>query len=403
MLQCRSCGGEYPLECLYRCRICGGILEVRYNYERAFECDPVTNPDRAQPGIWKYRGLLPVKHAEHIVSLGEGETPLLHTPALTDFWGCDLQLYIKADSLNPSGSFKDRPTSVGVSVAKEQGSDKIVVASSGNAASSAAAYAARAGMDCMVFVPESTDISKVVQAQSYGARVFCVPGTFSDAYGLAQSCAERFNWCNVTSTFVNPYTLEGDKTIAYELYRQMRGAAPDYLLIPIGSGPLLVGAYKGYEELRSMGLIQSVPKMIGVQARQCAPITDAYTKGKTTVSSWEAPIRTIAGGIADPLIGYAGDGTLTLQTVHALGGVMVSLTEEEIQDGMTTTEKKIGLYCEPAGSVSVAAVKKLWAEGIMPKGSSAVSVMTGSGFKYSGRKPHKPLLVRTIEQVCLLN
>jgi len=141
-----------------------------------------------------------------------------------------------------------------------------------------------------------------------------------------------------------------------------------------------------------------MPKMIGVQASQCAPIYNAFAQGLETVSAWDFPIQTIAGGIADPLIGYADDGTLTLRKVGESKGLMTYLTEEEIYEGMTAIEQKVGLYCEPAGAVSVGAVKKLWADGVLPRGCTVVSMMTGSGFKYSGRLAKKPPLIQTIEQ-----
>ena len=206
-LTCRRCGTVYPLENRYSCDACNGILEVTYDYGKVFSKNPIGNPYRDLPGMWKFRGLLPVEHKSHIVTLGEGDTPLLEAGSIAKDWGCDLEMAVKAEMLNPTGSFKDRPTSVGVSVAKEKGFEKIVVASSGNASASAAAYAARAGMECVVFVPDSTDPNKVVQAQSYGARVICVKGNYSRSFDMAKLCAKRYGWANVTSTFLTPSTV----------------------------------------------------------------------------------------------------------------------------------------------------------------------------------------------------
>lgn len=398
-LQCRSCGAHYSLENRYSCEACGGILEVTYNYPQAFVQQPIINPDASFDGMWKYRALLPVKDAQNIVTLGEGNTPLLDALRLSDQWRAPVRLLLKAEMLNPSGSFKDRPSSVGVSVAKERGYKKIVISSSGNASAAAAAYAARAGMECVVFVPASTDPNKVVQAQAYGARVLCVPGNFSAAYDMANVCTRRFGWANVTSTFLNPYTVEGDKTPAYELYHQLGGKAPDYVIIPIGAGPLLVGMYKGFCELLEMQLIHTLPKMIGVQVDACEPIARAFAAGSNAVQGWEHPIDTIAGGIADPLLGYANDGTLTLAVARKSGGAILSLSEAEIWQAMREVEQVIGLYCEPTGAVAVGAVKKLWEQDALEKDATIVSMLTGHGFKFSGRRAQKPPLIENADQL----
>lgn len=398
-LVCRKCGAEYELENRYSCEACGGILEVTYDYQKAFEDNPVENPDLTFGGMWKYRGLLPVKDKKNIVTLGEGDTPLIDAKRIQELWKCNLEMMVKAEMLTPTGSFKDRPTSVAVSVAKEKGFGKIVVASSGNASASAAAYAARAGMDCVVFVPETTDMNKVIQAQSYGAQVICVKGNYSRSFNMAKICAEKYGWANVTSTFINPYTVEGDKTPAYELYTQLKGRVPDYILIPIGSGPLLAGMVKGYEEMMQMGLVDRIPAMIGVQAAECAPITRAYQEGETVVKGWEKEIKTMAGGISDPLLGYEGDGELTLSVVRKTGGMMISLTEDEIREALEAVETKLGLYCEPTGAVSVGAVKKMWNQGLIKEGALTISLTTGHGFKYSGRNPKKPPVIETAEQI----
>lgn len=394
---CRRCGARRPLGHSSNCEACGGILDIQYDYSGIGPANPVALPDRAFPGIWQYHALLPVADPRHFVSLGEGDTPLLPVPRVAEHWGCGVELMIKAEQMNPSGSFKDRPTAVGVSAALENGFDTIVISSSGNASASAAAYAARAGMECVVFIPEATDPNKVVQAQSYGARVFHVKGKFPNCYAMAAECAKRFGWANVTSTFQNPFTVEGDKTPSYDLYRQLDGRVPDCVLIPISAGPLLVGMHKGFEEMLAFGVIDRIPAMIGVQAKACEPITRAFENGDAEVRSWEGSTATAAGGISDPLIGYAADGTLTLDVIRRSGGLSVSLDEEEIAEAVTVVEKKTGLYSEPSGAISVGAVKKLWRQGRLREGAFAVSVVTGHGFKFSGRKIEKPKVVEDIE------
>lgn len=283
-LKCRNCDSVYPLELLYKCSVCGAALEVAFDYTRP-------EPGLFQPklkGMWDYKELLPIRNEDNIVSLGEGGTPLLKVPSLCSEWNADVDLYIKAESLNPTGSFKDRPTSAGVSAAKESGFSSIIVASSGNAAASAAAYAARAGMPCYVIVPQNTDHSKIQQALAYGAMLFSMPGTYSDSF---------------------------------------------------------------------------------------------------------------TAGIADPLTGYAGDGDYTLRSVYESDGQMVSLSEAVMAEQLHTIETTTGIYWEPAGSVSVSAVKKLYEEGVIKPRTLAVALMTGSGFKFSHRKLPEPVKIKSFDEL----
>ena len=402
-LACRSCGSQFPLELQYACPHCGGILEVKYDYDALAQDGRLTLPEL--PGLWKYLPLLPLQQEENIVSLGEGGTPLLRCQRMADIYGAQIEWYIKAEHLNPSGSFKDRPSSVGVSAAKEAGAEKVVIASSGNAAAATAAYSARAGMECVVFVPESTDPGKVIQAASYGATVIPVTGNYSHSYDMADLCAKRFGWPNITSTFLNPYTVEADKTVAYEIFEQLGGRFPDVVIIPIASGPLMIGAYKGFYELRHLGRVpaqQPLPAMVGVQSEQCMPITRAYLNGDAQVHCWDGTISTIAGGISDPLVGYENDGTLTLQTARASGGMMLCLTEGEIWQATQMVETKVGYYCEPTSATAIGAVSKLWNEGFLKKGATVVSVLTGHGFKYTGRRCNILQPISKVEQLEIL-
>lgn len=392
---CRQCGKKTELDMRYACPTCGGILEIEYDYE-AMKKDPLLMDDKEHTGMWKYSHMLPVKHKKNIVTLGEGMTPLLRCERLEMEYDMFAELYIKAESLNPSGSFKDRPSAMGVSVAKELGAERVVIASSGNASAAAAAYCARTGIECVVFIPEGTDASKVTQAAAYGATVIPVAGNYSNSYKMALECTTKFRWPNITSTFLNPYTVEADKTAAYEIWEQLGNDMPDYVIIPIASGPLLVGMYKGFKELVHLGIAskdKKLPVMIGVQAEQCMPVTRAYNSHSQKVCGWEQPINTIAGGISDPLIGYEQDGELTLRTALESGGLMSSLTEVEIVDALHLIETKMGLYCEPTSAVSVGAAAKLYKEKAIPQGAKVVCMLTGHGFKYSGRKP---LIQKTI-------
>jgi len=397
-LVCYRCKNEFMPEMLYSCPQCGGILEVVRSREKNDEEIILNGSHYFSHGLWKYFNMLPVKCPNNVVSIGEGATPLLKDNRITEKWNCDINLFIKAESLNPTGSFKDRPTSVGISVAKEMGVDTVVVSSSGNAGASVAAYAARCGMRCIAVIPENTDLSKIVQTKSYGAQLIGVKGHFSKCFSLAKQMSKQFGWVNLVSTFLNPYTVEANKTIAYELFDQLKGNVPDYIIIPIGSGPLLVGIFKGYRELLDLGLIKSLPIMVGVQVKQCEPITIAFHSG-LSVSAWEKPINSIAGGINDPLIGYEEDGNLTIDIVRSSGGTMISLDENEVIEATCMIERNTGLYSEPTGAVSVGAVKKLYQNGFIKKGSSVVCLMTGHGFKFSKRTKPEMRIVDDFDQV----
>jgi len=396
-LVCYRCNEEYLPKMYYSCQLCDGILEV-VREKKASDKEIIVNGSaHFSQGMWKYFEMLPVQNPANVISLGEGATPLIRESRIPDKWCCDVSMYIKAESLNPSGSFKDRPSSVGISVAKELKLNTVVVSSSGNAGAAVAAYAARSGMRCIVIVPENTDMNKVLQAQSYGAQLLGVRGHFSNCYFLAKQMSEYFGWANLVSTFLNPYTVEANKTVAYELFEQLKGEVPDYITVPIGSGPLLAGVYKGYRELRDFGLSKKLPIMIGVQVEQCQPITEAF-HNLMPVSAWDKPMATIAGGISDPLIGYEKDGELTIELVRKSGGTMTSLSEDEVREATTIIETQTGLYCEPTGAVSVGAVKKLCHEGFIEKGASVVCLMTGHGFKFSKRTLTSLRIVEDFEQ-----
>ena len=239
-LRCLRCGKEYPLLLKYNCSKCKGILDVEYDYE-AMEKQEIGSrlSIRKGQGMWRFRDFLPIRNEENIVTLIEGDTPLFSCERLGAAMNLS-NLYLKDETRNPTGCFKDRPISCAISKAKEEGKNAVI-----------------------------------------------------------------------TSSFLNPFATEGDKTVAYELYQQL-GLVPGWIVVPVGAGPLLAGIYKGYKELKQLGLVDRLPAMVAVQARGCAPIVRAFDKGDPEVEPWEVP-HTVASGIADPLQGYSEDGTLTLR------------------------------------------------------------------------------------------
>lgn len=376
-LVCSGCGKGAMWQNRYFCPACGSHLEVRYAYDE-MDARQIREELENARSFWDYRSLLPVPEPKAEITLGEGNTPLLKSARLGG--QLDVDLYFKDETRNPTGAFKDRPNAVGISVAKSMGIRTVTIASTGNGAASLAAYAARDGMDCYVFVPYTTPAPKVAQASVYGAQIVRVKGDYSKAYQLALAAAQNFHWGNLTSTYLNPFTLEGDKTIAYEIFFQMNRQTPDWIVVPLGAGAMLTGIYKGFQELRLFGLTDKLPRMIGVQADGCAPIIRAFERDESSVQAWEQP-QTVAGGICDPLDGYTEDGAWTLRSMRASGGCGVMVTDQEIMQALRQLAQKEAVFCEPASAASQAAVCKLVQKGIIKAKETVVDIITGHGLK----------------------
>jgi threonine synthase len=373
-LRCTSCGSEISQTSgNYSCPKCHGILQVIYGNSPSKES---IFPSSGRLGVWRFFEMLPIERRENIVSLEEGNTPLIRTESLGE------GIYVKDETRNPTGSFKDRPNTVGISKAIELGAKRIAIASSGNAAGSLSAYAAKAKLECIVCVPEDTPSSKLKQIMVFGAKVTKVRGTYSSAFNLIRESCSRYGWHNLTSVCTaNPYQVEGDKTVAYEIYERLNN--PDWVAIPLGAGPLLVGIYRGFWELREAGLIEKIPRLIGVQAEDCAPIVRAFKRGEKEVSPWEGQSHTIAHSIADPLTGYSQDGTLTLQKIRESNGVAESVNDEEMLAAVWQLARGEGIFAEPAAASTVAVANKLKKKGIIAGGEKVVLMVTGTGLKSS--------------------
>ena len=363
-LACHRCSWRGEISNLYACPACGSSLSVAY----AGTYDPSNGTD--DEGIWRYRSFLPIN--EDPVTLGEGDTPLLEARRLDPSGG----LLLKNETVNPTGSFKDRPVAVAATVARELGLSGLLCASTGNTGVAVAAYAARAGLPAVCVVPETTPAAKMLQIEAVGARIVRVRGNYSDAYELARAAAENFGWANLTSTYVNPYMLEGDKTVAFELFEQLKEKVPDWVLVPVGAGPLLAAIHKGFEELGVSG-----PRMVAVQAAGCAPVVRAFESGAKEVREWDHPVETAASSIADPLRGYPEDGTRTLSVVRESGGRAVAVSEEETRKATIDLARSEGLLVEPGAAVAVAAHRKLSDEKLIREGETAAIVLTGHGLK----------------------
>jgi len=325
------------------CRACGGTLIARTDW-------PGRLPDGRR--FWDFADLLPVSNDR--VSLGEGGTPLLKLDRL--FPGD--AVYAKAEWTNPTGSFKDRGSAIAVSAATSLGAEGIICASTGNNAASVSAFAARAGLPCIVALPKGTPANKIIQAKAHGAIVLEVAGDFSDAYREAKRIqAAVSGWANLTSTYLNPYMTAAHATIFYELHAEI--GAVGTIIVPIGAGPMLDGIMQGARTLHEHGYLERLPLPVGAQGSGCAPIADAFARGQDVVAAWAAPVSGIAGSINDPLRGYPDDGTRTLRIIRSVYGHAVSVSDEQVHGAMRDLGRREGIAAEPASATPLAALREL--------------------------------------------
>jgi threonine synthase len=333
---------------------------------------------RQDSTIWKWHEFLPVENLSCIVSLGEGYTPLLHTEGLARATGLE-RLFIKNDTLLPTGSLKDRSNTVGISKGKEFGVTTAAVASTGNAAVSVAAYASVAGMQAVVIISANTSPQKVAQAAIYGARIIPVEGSFDQVASIYRTAVEEFGWYDCLSS--NPYRLEGKKSYAFETWEQLDGEVPDWMCHCTAGGAGVVAAYKGFRELKGLGWVEKLPRMVAAQADACAPVVRAFERGADEVTPVEAG-ETIADSIR---VGNPSAlATRALLDVRASGGVAVGVTDDEIRSAQSLLARTAGIFGEPGGVVSVAAALKLKGRDIIKADDLVVCTVSGHGLKQIG-------------------
>lgn len=377
-LKCVKCGAEYlENEVEYVCPQCGieGILDVIYDYElisKELTKDYLLNNE--DKNITRYLPILPIESAEYFEPLQVGNTPLYEVKKLRRLLKLD-NLYIKDDTRNPTLSFKDRASAVGIAKAKELKKDVIVASSTGNAASSISGFAASAGIKNYIFVPKTAPEAKVTQLLVFGSTVFLVDGTYDEAFELCFKAAERFGWYN-RSCAINPYLVEGKKTVAFEILEQLNFKVPDYVVMAVGDGCSISGAYKGFVEFYKLGLVDKIPKMIGVQSEKSNPVTRAFNKN--TYEFDYIPPTTIADSIS---VGIPRNGIKALKAVAESGGFMIDVSDEEIIESIRILASNSGIFGEPAGVTGFAGVRKLKKLGLLKKEDIVVTVVTGSGLK----------------------
>ncbi len=357
-LICQSCRREYhSSDPVWRCR-CGGLLTLVF--QARF---PLEKIQRRKPTLWRYREAIPIKSDTNIVSFDEGFTPLVEE----SFFG--KKVLLKQDHLFPSGSYKDRGATVLISKAKELGITKVVEDSSGNAGAAIAAYCAKATIQCHIYVPEKTSPGKITQIEQYGASLHKVPGSREQT---ARAALKKAKTTYYASHYWNPYFFHGTKTFLFEVVEQLGWVAPDLLILPVGNGTLLYGAFIGLKELQKAKIIETLPKIIGVQAGNCAPLYHAW-KNKGKISENLTSKTTIAEGIA---IENPRRETDILQAVGETNGDIITVQEKEIIDTLHTTLRK-GYYIEPTSAVVIAGLKKY----SFGKNTVVVTPLTGHGLK----------------------
>lgn len=377
-LKCVKCGKEYdPSEVLYTCPDCGidGILDVILDYEQIRkELTRDYLKKNTDYSLWRYLPAIPIEDTRGIQPLQVGWTPLYEVKKLAEETGLG-SFYLKDDSRNPTASLKDRASAVGVAKAVELDRYVMCAASTGNAASSLSGFAASAGIATYIFVPETAPEAKVTQLLIYGSNVFLVKGTYDEAVELCFKAADEFDWYN-RSCAINPYLVEGKKTVAYEICEQLGWKAPDIAVVAVGDGCSIGGVWKGFKECYQLGLIDRFPKIVGVQAAKSNPVTRAFNK-KTYEFEYEKP-ETIADSIS---VGIPRNGIKALNAVNESGGYMVDVTDEEILSAMKTLAQKTGVFGEPAGVTSFAGIMKMKELGLLKGDEKVVSIVSGSGLK----------------------
>ncbi len=374
--KCTLCEMTVDLSTHLTCPKCGekGILDVIYDYnylkktinKAYFKSSNIYN-------IWRYKDILPIQGQFIEETLQVGWTPLLKAKQLAKQLHLN-SVYIKDEGMEPTGSLKDRASIIAVVKAKERGDQTISCSSTGNAASSLAGNAAKVGLNTVIFVPKRAPSGKTAQLLMYGAKVVRVDGDYKAAFNLSKAAIDKYGWYNRNAA-INPHLVEGKKTVAYEIIEQRDFTVPDWVVVSVGDGCTIAGIYKGFYDFYQLGLIEKMPKLLGVQAEGCAPIYKAFHTQQPIVESDEL---TLADSIA---VGIPRNPIKALNAVQATKGSYVKVSDTDILQAMRTLGACEGLFAEPASAAGYAGLKKAVEKGVIKKVDSVVLVATGNGLK----------------------
>jgi threonine synthase len=375
--KCINCNSEYNIdEIAYFCKKCGDLLNIEYDQSelnRAIQ----ENAWRNTPlSVWRYRLFMPIKDSSKIVTLNEGGTSLHLCQRLAKRLGIR-QLYVKNEGENPTGSFKDRGMTVGVTKATELGAKSVICASTGNTSASLAAYAAKAGLQCSVLIPSGKiAYGKLSQAMIYGAKVIQVRGNFDQALNMVLKLSEKHRNIYLLNS-INPFRIEGQKSLGFELCDQLNQQAPDRIVVPVGNAGNISAIWKGFKEFHNSNFVNSLPKMTGIQADRAAPIATAIKNGNDTIVPIAEP-ETVATAIR---IGAPVSWKKAMNAIKESHGTAETVTDAEILDAQKALARAEGLFVEPASASSIAGLKKLIEKGDIDRDEIVVCVTTGHGLK----------------------
>jgi threonine synthase len=372
-LECSMTGEHYPADALHGLSQAGRPIIVRYDLDAVRNAITREDVEKRETDLWRWRELLPVRHTENIVSLGEIETPLIPIPQ-----SGGTHVLVKDEGRLPTGSFKARGLVMAVAMAKELGVKRIAMPTNGNAGAALAAYATRCGIETIVLCPEDTPEVNVREIELQGARVWRVNGLIDECGAIVAKGAAEGHWFDF-STLKEPYRIEGKKTMGLELAAQMGWRLPKAIFYPTGGGTGLIGMWKAFDELEKLGWIGSErPRMYAVQASGCAPIVRAFEQGVEHAERWENS-HTIAAGIRVPRA--VGD-FLILRAVRDSGGRALAVDDAEILQAVDDCAKKDGLLLCPEGGATLAAYRKAMAEGLVDADEEVVLFNCATGLKY---------------------
>ncbi len=374
--RCTICGHMIAAEPgITVCPKCGGILDIEYDYD--FIKSKLTKydlMDREEQSMWRYMEFLPVEGPGTLPKLRVGMSPFYRADRMAGLLGIGT-LYIKDDGINPTASLKDRASAMAVVKAEEAGKTTIACSSTGNAASSLAGNAACAGLSTFIFVPSRAPKGKVAQLMMFGAKVILVEGSYEDTFRISAEAIDRWGWYNRNAA-INPYLMEGKKTVSFEIAEQLNFRMTDYVAISVGDGCTIAGVWKGFKDLYAAGFIDRLPRLISVQAEGCCPINTAAAAGTEAWTPQEE--NTIADSIA---VGVPRNPIKAIRAIRESDGVTVNVSDEEIMEAMRLLGRNAGVFAEPAGATGTAGVKKAVELGLIEKDASVVSVVTGNGLK----------------------
>ncbi|MCA0453320.1 MAG: threonine synthase [Chloroflexi bacterium] len=379
-LKCPVCGRRYPeSEVQYTCPSCGevGTLEVLYDYSAlSAQLDRDALRNQHEQSMWRYKALLPIESGSKVSPLRVGMTPLYDTTRVADTLGLR-QVWLKDDGQNPTGSLKDRASAMVVARAMEQGIKTVSTASTGNAAAALSGIGASVGMNIIIFVPASAPEAKIAQLLVYGATVLLVEDTYDVAFELcSQMCLSEGWYCR--NTGMNPYTVEGKKTVAYEIAEQLDWQVPDVVMVGVGDGNIIAGVYKGFYDLLQLGWIQRIPRLIGVQAAGSSALVHAWENDLRPQDIKPMPAETIADSISASL---PRDRAKGLRAVRETNGAMIAVPDDEIIMAIPELAQLTGVYGEPSCTAVYAGAKRAVQSGLIDKDESVLLLMTGNGLK----------------------